>query len=321
VEILKYFSERGQNIMNIQHLKYAVEVAKTGSITQAAENLYMGQPNLSKAIKELESSLAITIFKRTGKGVVPTKKGQEFLGYARNILDQIEELESLYKPDQCNKQRFSIAVPRGSYITHAFAEFIGTLDPEREIAINFKETNSLQVIESIDETETKLGIIRYQTVFEKYFLDLLQERELRYEVFWEFEYVVLMSAQHPLAERPEVDYNELGNYIEIIQGDLAIPSLPFAEIRKMQREEHLKKHIYVYERGSQFELLSKVTKTYMWVSPIPAELLQRYGLVQRPCEAARRQVKDLLIYPKGYRLSKVEKAFLEKLQAVRDRLA
>ncbi len=81
--------------MNLQHLKYAVEVEKTGSITQAAENLYMGQPNLSKAIKELEGTLGVAIFKRTSKGVLPTAQGKEFLRYAKSILDQVERMQKL----------------------------------------------------------------------------------------------------------------------------------------------------------------------------------------------------------------------------------
>ena len=81
--------------MNLQHLKYAVEVEKTGSITQAAENLYMGQPNLSKAIKELEGTLGVILFKRTSKGVLPTAQGKEFLRYAKSILDQVERMEAL----------------------------------------------------------------------------------------------------------------------------------------------------------------------------------------------------------------------------------
>ena len=79
--------------MNTQHMKYVVEVEKTGSITKAAHNLYMGQPNLSKAIKELENELGIAIFRRTAKGVEPTRKGAEFLTYAKTILAQIDELE------------------------------------------------------------------------------------------------------------------------------------------------------------------------------------------------------------------------------------
>jgi molybdenum-dependent DNA-binding transcriptional regulator ModE len=240
--------------MNILHLRYAIEVEKTGSISQAAANLYMGQPNLSKAIKELETTLDITIFKRTSKGVVPTKKGQEFLNYAKNLLSQIEEMESLYKPAQANKQRFNISIPRASYITHAFVKF------------------------------------------------------------------VIMSNQHPLANCIELNCSELRNYIEIVHGDLTIPSLPFSKAKKLQQAEQLKKHIYVYERGSQFDLLCNVPLTYMWGSPIPAQLLQRYGLVQRQCEAANRKYKDVLIYAKGYRLNKLENQFLVKLNEVRDEL-
>lgn len=74
--------------MNLLYLKYAVEVARTTSITKAAEALYMGQPNLSRAIKDLEEELGIKIFKRTSKGIVPTEEGEEFLGYARSILSR-----------------------------------------------------------------------------------------------------------------------------------------------------------------------------------------------------------------------------------------
>ena len=98
--------------MNILHLKYAVEVAKTKSISKAAENLYMGQPNLSRAIKELEESLGITIFDRTPKGITLTPQGEEFLQYARRIISQVDEVEQMYKNRASGKQKFSVCVPR-----------------------------------------------------------------------------------------------------------------------------------------------------------------------------------------------------------------
>ena len=113
--------------MNILHLKYAVEVARCGSINQAAEALYINQPNLSRAIKELENSLGITIFDRTAKGMFVTPEGEEFLGYAKKILSQIDEVESIYKAGVPIKQRFSISVPRASYISEAFAQFSKSL--------------------------------------------------------------------------------------------------------------------------------------------------------------------------------------------------
>ena len=95
--------------MNILHLKYAVEIAKTGSLNKAAENLYMGQPNLSRAIRELETSLGITIFERTSRGMIVTADGEEFLQYARRILAQIDEMESLFRDGRQHRQTFSLS--------------------------------------------------------------------------------------------------------------------------------------------------------------------------------------------------------------------
>ena len=109
--------------MNIIHMKYAVEVARIGSINKAAEELLIAQPNLSRSIKELEADLGITIFSRTSKGMTLTPEGEEFIGYARKILDQIDDVESIYRKGVPKKQKFSISVPRASYISEAFAEF------------------------------------------------------------------------------------------------------------------------------------------------------------------------------------------------------
>ena len=109
--------------MNILHMKYAVEVAKCGSINKAAEILLMNQPNLSRAIKELEASLGVEIFSRSAKGMVVTPEGETFLRYATSILKQVDEVEGLFKKSTTDKKKFSISVPRSSYISDAFANF------------------------------------------------------------------------------------------------------------------------------------------------------------------------------------------------------
>ena len=96
--------------MNVIHMKYAVEVAKAGSINKASETLLVAQPNLSRSIKELEADLGITIFLRTSKGMTLTPKGEEFMGYAKNILSQLDELETMYKSELPAKQTFSQTV-------------------------------------------------------------------------------------------------------------------------------------------------------------------------------------------------------------------
>lgn len=221
--------------MNLLHLKYAVEIEKTGSITKAANNLFMGQPNLSKAIKELENEIGITIFRRTTKGVAPTEKGGEFLGYAKAVLDQFDEMVSLYKPKVDDGVRFSISVPRATYITKAFSNFVSLLDTDKEISINFKETNSMDAINNILNFDFKLGIIRYQNIHEKQYFAMLDGKNLKYRPLWEFEYKLLVNKDSPLAKKnPDgiVKYSDLEDYIEIVHGDLSVPSLSFSKVSR-----------------------------------------------------------------------------------------
>ena len=303
--------------MNTLHFKYAVEVERTRSITQAAENLFMAQPNLSKAIKELEDTLGIAIFERTPKGVIPTPKGAEFLSYAKNILEQIERMEQLYIPEDADRQRFRLSIPRGSYISHAFTRFVAALDAQRDIDVNLHETNSMQTIASVAAGRADLGIIRYQLDYENYFLDYLREKGLQCEPIWEFEYLALMSRRHPLAAQESVAYEKLQQFIELVHGDTVIPYLPSSKVHKSEA----KKRIYVYERGSQFDILSHIPTTYMWVSPIPESFLELYGLVQRKCPAAHHKYKDLLVYPSGYSFTALDRRFIDLLFASKNEVA
>lgn len=306
--------------MNTLFFKYAVEVERFGSITQAADNLYMAQPNLSKAIKELEDSLGITIFKRTSKGVIPTRKGAEFLGYAKNILMQMDKMEALSHSDRFNQQRVNISIPHGSYIASGLTNFVAQLDQTKEISVNIKETNSMEAINNILYDQSDLGIIRYQSVYENYFMDYLADKNLGYDLIWEYEYLALMSSHHSLADKNEVLYSELSRSMEIVYGDVTVPYIT-GDSKKTENANHIEQRIYVYERCTQFELLSRIPSTYMWVSPIPQELLSRYDLVQRKCYAANHQCKDVLIYPKGYKFTSLDKKLIDKLYEAKNKAA
>ena len=146
--------------MNILHMKYAVEVAKLGSLNKAAETLIIAQPNISRSIKELEADLGITIFNRSSKGMVLTPEGEEFIRYAKSILKQIDEVELMYKQGAPKKQKFSISVPRACYISDAFAEFSKCISEDPAELFN-KETNSQRTINNVINNDYKLVIIRY----------------------------------------------------------------------------------------------------------------------------------------------------------------
>ena len=146
--------------MNILHMKYAVEVARLGSLNKASESLLIAQPNISRSIKELEADLGIAIFNRSSKGMVLTPKGEEFISYAQSILTQIEEVEKRYKQGAVKKQKFSVSVPRACYISEAFAEFSKCLSDD-PAEIFYMETNSGKTIGNLLGDDYKLGIIRY----------------------------------------------------------------------------------------------------------------------------------------------------------------
>lgn len=304
--------------MNILHMKYAVEVANAGSINRAAETLLVAQPNLSRSIKELEADLGITIFDRSAKGMVLTEEGRRFVGYAKKILAQIDEVEMMYKAGHPARQQFSVCVPRASYIAHAFARFSGGIADE-PAEIFYEETNSKCVIDKVLHSDYRLGIIRYAENYDKYFKTVFEEKGLEYELITEFHYMLAMRADSPLNEKQEIRYPDLRPYIEIAHADPFVPSLALAEVKKEELPGDSNRRIFVFERASQFELLSGNPETFMWVSPVPDELLERYGLVQRGCPDNRKLYKDVLIYRKGYRLTKLDNLFITELCASKRR--
>lgn len=299
--------------MNLMHIKYAVEVANEGSINKAAEKLYVGQPNLSRAIKELEASLGVKIFERSAKGMGLTSDGETFIRYAKTILRQVDEVESIFNGSGSVKKRFSISVPRASYISDAFARFSHSLTNEAEAEIIYKETNSLRAIKNILHEDYKLGIIRYAENYDKYFKTMLDEKDMQYEMITEFSYVLAMSRDNPLASAKKITFDALKDYIEIAHADPYVPSLPLSQVRKEELPDNIGRRIFVFERASQFELLSENPETFMWVSPIPQKLLDRYDLVQIPCEENKKIYKDILIYKRDYKLTALDKAFIDEL--------
>jgi len=303
--------------MNVLWLKYATEVAKCGSISAAAKNLYMEQPNLSRAIKDLEDSLGVKLFDRTVKGVAVTPKGEEFLRYAESILRQMDDIERLYKYGGESVQRFSVSVPRASYISQAFTEFSQTLSRERPVEVFYKETNAVRAINNILHADYKLGIIRYAEDFESHFAELLEREELHSELITEFIYTVIMNKNNPLAAKQSVSFSDLKEQIEIAHADPYVPSLPLSVVKKSELPDDINKRVFVFERASQFELLAANRDMYMWVSPVPEELLTRYGLVQVPCADNKKVYRDVLIYRNSYKLTELDKAFIESLYASR----
>lgn len=293
-------------------MKHAIEVAKAGSLSKASEVLLIAAPNISRSIKELEADLGITIFDRTQNGMKLTPEGEEFINFAKDILNQIDEVERFYKIGSPQKQRFSISVPRACYISEAFAKFSTSLSKEAA-EVFYKETNSQRTINNMQNNDYKLGIIRYAENYDVYFKAMLEEKGFYYELVTEFTYSLIMSADSPLAAKEEITFEDLAEYIEIAHADPYVPSMPLSKVVKEELPDNIDRRIFIFERASQFDLLSMNPETFMWVSPAPQSMLERYNLVQRKCADNKKVYKDILIYKKGYKLSKLDRQFITEL--------
>lgn len=298
--------------MNILHVKYAAEVARLGSLNKAAEALMIAQPNISRSIKELEADLGITIFQRSAKGMELTPDGEEFMDYARDVLHRIETIEQSYRDGSHKKRRFSVSVPRACYISDAIAEFSKNIG-KGGVEIYYKETNSKKTIKKLTENEYKLGIIRYSEAYDRYYKSMLEEKGLAWELVAEFSYVLIMSRDNPLASKETITVEDLADYIEIAHADPYVPTLSMSKVFREEVQDNISRRIFVFERASQFDLLSENPETFMWVSPASQKVLDRYNLVQRVCEGNKRTYKDVLVYHKGYKLTNLDKEFITAL--------
>ena len=221
--------------MNLLHMKYAVTVAETGSINRAAEKLFVGQPNLSRAIKELEGSLGVTLFERSARGMVPTPQGDIFLRYAKAILQQMDEVERMFTQGAAHKKRFSLSAPRASYISEAFARFSRGLAPQEEFEAFYRETNTMRTLTNVLQEEYKLGILRYAEDYDRYYKELFEEKGLCGKPVAEFRYELLMSEACPLAQKERIACEDLKDYIQVAYADPYAPSPPKRPTMSLER--------------------------------------------------------------------------------------
>ena len=206
--------------MTLKQLRYALVVAETGSMNEAAKQLFISQPSLSGAIKELESDVNITIFSRNTKGVSLTNEGEEFLGYARQILNQVELLEEKYLDGDNLKKKFGVSTQHYSFAVKAFAEMIKGFDMnEYEFAL--RETKTFDVIKDVSSGKSELGILYTNDFNEKVLNKLFRENQLEFEQLFQCKGYVYLWKEHPLATKKKILMSELTEYpcLSFEQGD------------------------------------------------------------------------------------------------------
>ena len=266
--------------MTLQQLKCAVEVWKCGSINKAAERLYMNQPNISRLLKNLEGEFNLVLFSRTPSGMEATRDGKMFLTQAEKLVKNTDTFERSFKNGLDSSTTVRIALPRGSYLTKAFANTLNTFPKASTINISYKETNNEDIISCVSSMGYDIGIIRFPIEFEANYQKILTEKHLKFQKIMTFRFVVVMRKDHPLAGREYVHLSELSEYIALIHGDNHCLSFSDAETDRLYRTQLYKNAISIFDRGSQFDFLRDIPGTFMMVSPLPKDTLNTYGLVQ-----------------------------------------
>ncbi|HAF26197.1 MAG TPA: LysR family transcriptional regulator [Lachnospiraceae bacterium] len=307
--------------MNLQHLKYTVEVYKAGSISGAAQNLYMAQPNLSKAIKDLEKELGFEIFERSSEGMSPTDMGIRFIYHARNILAEMDDVKRMTESGDGRVFNYKISVPRATYLAKAYSAFLNEIERDRGINAVVSETNAQQTIGNVISRGYDFGVIRVLKETAETYFKYFDVNELEYKTILDFSMVIVMSCSHPLAKKKVLLNEDLAGYTKITHGDFRYPNAKNED--RFENPEPFKdadRVIYTYERGSQFELLDSLKDSYMWVSPIPGRYLDMYDLVQKKCSVKNNHYVDVAIRKKRNLQNKYDRLFMEKIEVERDKV-
>ena len=206
-------------------------------------------------------------------------------------------------------------MPRATYVSVTAADFIAEYADKPHMNIYFKETSAMGAINDVASGESDFGIVRYQSIYEEYFLSSIRDRGLSKELISEFATVLLMSKNHPLAVQETVSFQMLDGYPEIVQGDFKVPSVSLSQIHQEPGPASHAKRIYVYDRGSQYDVLQRVPGSFMWVSPIPSDYLEQHGLVTKKCVLPSMLHRDIVIYPQKEPLSEYGRRFVQLLRA------
>ena len=238
--------------MTLQQLKYVIEVARSRSISKAAHNLFISQPSLSNALKELEKELGITIFLRTNRGIDLTLEGSEFLGYARQVVEQAELLEERYSNTKLRQQHFSVSAQHYAFAVSAFVRLLENYDRE-EYEFTLRETKTYEIIDDVKKMRSEIGILYVNHFNKKVIHKFLREGNLAFHTLFQANPHVFISSKNPLAVRDFVTLEDLEPYpyLSFEQGDYN--SFYFSEeiLSTLSRP----KNIRVSDRATLFNLL------------------------------------------------------------------
>lgn len=296
--------------MTLQQLRYVITVAETGTITEAANKLYISQPSLTNAIHELEKEMNIVIFNRTNKGISLSREGNDFLGYARQVLEQAAILEDKYKRNHGGKKQFCVSTQHYSFAVNAFVDLVKEYGQD-EYDFSLRETQTYEIIEDVVRMKSELGILFMNDFNEKVIGKLLKSHDLEFHLLFTAKPHVFISREHPLARQSVITNKELEQYpyLSFEQGEHN--SFYFSE--EIFSESERKKNIRVRDRATLFNLLIGLNG-YTVCSGVIDEKLNGKDIIAVPLADEDNMHIGYITHRKGI-LSRLGDSYLKALQA------
>ena len=294
--------------MTFQQLKYVITVAETGTITEAAGKLYVSQPSLTKAIHELEKEMNIVIFNRTNKGISLSREGDEFLGYARQVLDQVAILEDKYKGGHGGKKKFCVSTQHYSFAVNAFVDLIKQYGQD-EYDFSLRETQTYEIIEDVARMRSEIGIL-FLNDFNEIVMDkILKSHDLEFHLLFIAKPHVFISRNHPLAGREIITNEELEQYPYLSYEQGEHNSFYFSE--EIFSPFVRKRNIRVRDRATLFNLLIGLNG-YTVCSGVIDEKLNGKDIIAVPLAQESNMRIGYISHRKGM-ISRVGNSYLEAL--------
>lgn len=299
--------------MTLQQLKYAVAVADTRNITEASRRVYISQPSLTAAIHELEAEMGITIFSRSNKGVTITNEGDEFLSYARQVLEQANLLEERFKSkdEDSGNTIFSVSCQHYSFAVNAFVDVIKRFGGN-EYNFTLRETQTHEIIEDVAHLKSEIGVLYLSSRNENVISKLIKKNNLIFEPLFTAPLHVFISKKNPLAKKKKIKLTDLSPfpYLTYEQGDFN--SFYFAEEPLTEIDFDCPKNIQVRDRATLFNLLIGLDG-YTICSGIISHELNGPEIIARPLDCKEHMTVGI-ITRKSMNLSRYSTAYIEAIK-------
>ena len=288
--------------MNTQHLQYVVEIERMRSISQAAENLFIGQPNLSRILHDMEDTLGFKIFERTSAASARPSAARFSCSTRKASCGRwTRSRRSARAGPVANRLR--ICIPRSAAMLDLTSEFIATLPEDQNLDVAIRECHARKALELLANGEVEIGIIRFRSEYRDYFEEQMTQRGLNFEILSKYRYQILLCRDHPLAQKSVLQRSDLADLPEIVHGDTFRQS--------GQTDQHVSRKIYTVDRLAQLSLLEKIPNSYMWASAMPERCLRRWGFVQKICSDNQIVYHDAIAFNAQYNMSEIETELLE----------